>query len=37
MALRLLRYSAETWARETQHGEPLPDVNPLVVHAGKRR
>jgi len=37
MALRLLRYSAETWARESPHGEPLPDVIPLVVYAGKRR
>jgi hypothetical protein len=37
MALRLLRYSAETWVRESQHGEPLPDVIPLVVYAGKRR
>jgi hypothetical protein len=37
MALRLLRYSAETWARESRVGEPLPDVIPLVVYAGKRR
>jgi len=37
MALRLLRYCAETWARESQPGQPLPDVIPLVVYAGKRR
>ena len=36
MALRLLRYSGETWARESPRRGALPDVIPLVVYAGKR-
>jgi hypothetical protein len=36
MALRLLRYSGETWAREGPRRGALPDVIPLVVYAGKR-
>jgi hypothetical protein len=36
LALRLLRYSAEAWARESPRKGPLPDVIPIVVYAGRR-
>jgi hypothetical protein len=37
MALRVMRYAGETWARHAkENGGPLPDLIPIVVYAGKR-